>query len=138
MSSSGFEGVHRTIAIRDDLTLVDLHYALQSAFDWDDDHLYAFWLKGAFWSTDCEHYLHPLHAQSDDSLCKSAHTPLVELGLAVGHRIAYVFDSSGGSGSPSSVWSPPAVAPSRRARVRRAGAAAVRDELGEAAAQSRP
>jgi len=88
----GFDGVHRTIAIRDDLTLVDLHYALQSAFDWDDDHLYAFWLNGAFWATDWEHYLHPLHAASGDALCKSAYTPLVELGLDVAHRIAYVFD----------------------------------------------
>jgi Plasmid pRiA4b ORF-3-like protein len=88
----GFDGVHRTIAIRDDLTLVDLHYALQSAFDWDDDHLYAFWSNGAFWSTDCEHYLHPLHAPSTDARCRSAYTPLVELGLDVGDKIAYVFD----------------------------------------------
>jgi hypothetical protein len=83
----GFEGVHRTIAIRDDLTLVDLHYALQSAFGWDDDHLYAFWLDGAFWATDCDHY-----GASGDRLCKSACTPLVELGLDVGRRVGYVFD----------------------------------------------
>ena len=89
-----FEGVARTIAIRDDLTLVDLHYALQSAFGWDDDHLYAFWLDGAFWSTDCDHYLHPLHKQTGDVLCKSAYTPLSELGLDVGRRLAYVFDFS--------------------------------------------
>jgi len=38
----GFQGVRRTITVRDDLTLVDLHYALQSAFGWDDDHLYSF------------------------------------------------------------------------------------------------
>ena len=43
----GFEGVRRTVAVRNDLTLVDLHYALQSAFGWDDDHLYSFWLDGA-------------------------------------------------------------------------------------------
>ena len=88
----GFEGVHRTIAIRDDLTLVDLHYALQSAFGWDDDHLYAFWLDGAFWATDCDPYLHPLYGASGERVCKSAYTPLVELGLDVGGKIAYVFD----------------------------------------------
>jgi hypothetical protein len=54
--------------------------------------LYAFWSNGAFWATDCEHYLHPLHAPSGDARCRSAYTPLVELGLDVGHRIAYVFD----------------------------------------------
>ena len=88
----GFEGVRRTIAMRDDLTLVDLHYALQSAFGWDDDHLYAFWLDGSFWAADCDHYLHPLHAGSGDPLCKSASTPLVELDLDAGQEIAYVFD----------------------------------------------
>ena len=36
--------------------------------------------------------MHPLHAASGDALCKSAYTPLVELGLDVAHRIAYVFD----------------------------------------------
>src|SRR5215207_6843723 len=41
----GFGDVRRSIAVRQDLTLVDLHYALQSAFGWDDDHLYAFWLE---------------------------------------------------------------------------------------------
>jgi hypothetical protein len=107
----GFEGVHRTIAIRDDLTLVDLHYALQSAFDWDDDYLYAFWLHGAFWAPDCEHCLHPLHAHFDDSLCKSAYTPLVELGSlsATGSPTSLTSHASGGSGSPSSMRSPPAV-----------------------------
>lgn len=88
----GFTGVHRTIAISEDLTFVDLHYALQSAFGWDDDHLYAFWLDGAFWATDCDQYLHPRYTASGDRLCKSACTPLAELGLDVGRRIAYVFD----------------------------------------------
>jgi hypothetical protein len=88
----GFEDVHRKIAISDDLTLVDLHYALQSAFGWDDDHLYAFWLDGAFWASDCDHYLHPRYAASGDQLCKSACTPLADLGLDVGRRIGYVFD----------------------------------------------
>ncbi len=33
----GFAGVRRTVTVRNDLTLVDLHYALQSAFGWDDE-----------------------------------------------------------------------------------------------------
>ena len=48
----GFRGIHRTIAIRGDQTLVDVHYALQAAFDWDDDHLYSFWPDGEFYSRD--------------------------------------------------------------------------------------
>jgi hypothetical protein len=42
----GFKGVRRTIAVRADQSLADLHEALRAAFDWDDDHLYAFWTEG--------------------------------------------------------------------------------------------
>lgn len=35
--SFGFRGIHRTIAVRGDQVLVDVHYGLQAAFDWDDD-----------------------------------------------------------------------------------------------------
>jgi Plasmid pRiA4b ORF-3-like protein len=88
----GFGGVRRTITVRDDMTLVDLHYALQSAFGWDDDHLYSFWLDGSFWASEDEHYMHPYHATSVDPPGKSACARLHELGLAEGRRIAYEFD----------------------------------------------
>jgi Plasmid pRiA4b ORF-3-like protein len=88
----GFEAVRRTIVVRADLTLVDLHYALQSAFGWDDDHLYSFWLDGAFWSSEDAHYMHPYRAVSVDPPGKSACARLDALGLEEGQRIAYVFD----------------------------------------------
>lgn len=88
----GFEGVRRTICLRADLTLVDLHYALQSAFGWDDDHLYSFWLDGAFWASEEQHYMHPYHATSLDPPGKSACAHLDELALSQGQRIAYEFD----------------------------------------------
>lgn len=88
----GFHGVRRTITVRNDLTLVDLHYALQSAFAWDDDHLYSFWLDGAFWASEDEHYMHPYHALSVDPPGKSACMHLEELALVEGQRIAYEFD----------------------------------------------
>jgi len=88
----GIDGVRRTIAVRDDSTLVDLHYALQSTFGWDDDHLYSFWLNGTFWATECSAYLHPAHAASADMVCESACVPLAELDLGEGQEIAYVFD----------------------------------------------
>ena len=90
----GFRGVRRVIAVRDDLTLVDLHYALQSAFGWDDDHLYAFWLDGAFWTTAGEHYTRPCRASDEPAgpSERSAAIRLDRLGLAAGRRIAYVFD----------------------------------------------
>lgn len=43
--------VWRVIELRGDHTLQDLHYAIQSAFGWDDDHLYAFYLSGRAWDS---------------------------------------------------------------------------------------
>lgn len=96
----GFRGVHRTIAVRSDQTLVDVHCALQAAFDWDDDHLYSFWLDGEFWSRNGREYTHPLHASQPDPLGLFAHGPpprsaeirLSRLKLKKGQRIAYLFD----------------------------------------------
>ena len=99
---NGWRGVRRTIAIRCDHTLADLHFALQRAFGWDDEHLYAFWLGGKFWARGESEYVHPLAleayplAQSDLPRAKprrkSAERRLDRLRLSRGQRIAYVFD----------------------------------------------
>jgi hypothetical protein len=91
----GFDGVSRTIAARGDLTLVDLHYALQAAFDWDDDHLYSFWLNDSFWAPGADRYSHPCHATHPPkprSTPRSAQIRLDELDLTVDQRLTYVFD----------------------------------------------
>lgn len=96
----GFPGVHRTIAVRADQTLEDVHYALQAVFDWDDDHLYSFWLSGEFWACDGGEYTHPFHAAQPNPLGpftngpapKSAKVRLDRLGLEQGQLIAYLFD----------------------------------------------
>lgn len=38
--------VVRTIAVREDQTLEQLHEALRLTFGWGDPHLYSFWLSG--------------------------------------------------------------------------------------------
>jgi hypothetical protein len=96
----GFPGVHRTIAFHADQTLVDVHYALQAAFDWDDDHLYSFWPNGEFWSRQGLQYTHPFHASEPAPLGpfargrapRSAEIRLSRLKLTQGQKIAYVFD----------------------------------------------
>jgi hypothetical protein len=96
----GFRGVRRTLAVRSGQTLVDLHHALQGAFEWDDDHLYSFWLRGEFWGRDGSEYTHPFHAAQPSTLGpfaagpapKSAKTRLIRLRLRKGQRIAYLFD----------------------------------------------
>jgi hypothetical protein len=89
----GFQKVRRVIAVRDDLTLVDLHYALQSAFGWDDDHLYAFWPGDRFWTSSDEHFTRPCGADEPEGSAEhSAAIRLDRLGLAEGGCLAYVFD----------------------------------------------
>lgn len=98
----GFQGVRRTIAVRSDQTLVDLHGALQVAFGWDDDHLYSFWLGGKFWARGATEYTHPLALETDPFAGwdlpiakpgrKSAERRLDRLRLTKGQRIAYLFD----------------------------------------------
>jgi hypothetical protein len=87
----GFRGVSRKLAIRADETLADLHQLIQFAFDWDDDHLYSFWLSGEFWDRQpgMEFARPDLGLESDQ---RSARTRLDRLGLRTGQKIAYVFD----------------------------------------------
>src|SRR4051812_44235030 len=93
----GFIDVRRTIAIRSDQTLDDLHHALRASFAWDDEHLYSFWLKGGFWARNGSEYTHPFHAS--DALgpfagpaATSAAVRLDGLKLRKGQRIAFVHD----------------------------------------------
>jgi hypothetical protein len=98
----GWPGVRRSIAVRADQTLADLHDALQAAFDWDNDHLYAFWLDGKFWSRNGTQYVHPFELELNPfegwdlpiakPRRKSAAVRLSRLQLAPGQRIAYLFD----------------------------------------------
>ncbi|MEX2644906.1 MAG: plasmid pRiA4b ORF-3 family protein [Gaiellaceae bacterium] len=86
---AGQRGVSRTVAVRSDQTLDDLHLILQVALDWDNDHLYGFWLSGRFWDRDAVMYTPPFEPDPDD---RSTDTRLDELGLEAGQKIAYVFD----------------------------------------------
>src|SRR2546426_2278908 len=84
----GFRGVSRKLAVRGDETLADLHQLLQFAFEWQDDHLYSFWLSGKFWDrqSDTEYTCWPERGE------RSARVRLDRLGLGVRQKIAYVFD----------------------------------------------
>ncbi len=86
---AGFRGVSRKLALRGDETLADLHQLLQFAFEWDDDHLYAFWLTGAFWDRQVASYGRPEFEQEGQ---RSARARLDRLDLQVGQKLAYVFD----------------------------------------------
>jgi hypothetical protein len=47
----------RKLELCADQTLHDLHWAIQNAFEWDNDHLYAFFMSGKAWDSDSEYRL---------------------------------------------------------------------------------
>lgn len=79
--------VWRRIEMRGDQTLHDLHEAIQEAFDWDDDHLYAFYLKSKGEEKPTA-YESP-YAEGERSAAKYR---LEHLPLQAGQTFAYVFD----------------------------------------------
>jgi len=88
-------GVRRTVAVRADQSLADLHRALQEAFSWSDDHLYAFWLSGEFFAHDGSEYAPLVDGFKPGRFTraiKSAETALADLELEIHQPIAYLFD----------------------------------------------
>lgn len=78
--------VWRRIEIRGDQTLHDLHNAIQDAFDWDDDHLYAFFLSGKAWDESTE------YARPGGEGRSAARFRLEHLPLRARQRLLYIFD----------------------------------------------
>ena len=75
----------RKIKISSSNTLEDLHLSIQDAFNFDNDHLYAFFTSGKAWQGDS--YTHP-YADGFDASEKE----IMNLGLRPGQIILYVFD----------------------------------------------
>jgi hypothetical protein len=84
--------VVRTIAMREDQTLEQLHEALRLAFGWADPHLYSFWVGSKFWDSEAGEYTAPFEVEEMGKDKRSARTPIAELGLRKGRSLAYVFD----------------------------------------------
>jgi hypothetical protein len=82
-------GVRARLAVGADQHMTALHDAIQEAFGWYDDHLYSFWLDGEFWGDEDVELTTP---GTPDGTPQTADVPLAELDLAVGAKIAYVFD----------------------------------------------
>ena len=76
----------RRIEISAEHTLLDLHRAIQRAYNFDDDHLYSFFMDGRAWSY--ERFVSPYEEEGpwvDD-------VRIGELGLFIGQNILYLFD----------------------------------------------
>jgi hypothetical protein len=82
------KSIYRTIELRSEQTLDDLHFAIQRAIKWDADHLYSFYMNGQ------------LHDKRYAFACpfEDDHPPwtdeaiIGELGLVLKHKFLYYFD----------------------------------------------
>ena len=80
----------RRLALPASRSLADLHALIQEAFEWNDDHLYSFWLDGKFWGADETEYTVPI--DHGDRLASSSEVRMDTLGLQQRQKIAYIFD----------------------------------------------
>ncbi len=77
----------RTVKLSSTHTLLDLHDLIQKAFEFDDDHLYAFYMDGKpFSNQSC------YHAPFTEETPSVKDTALGELQLYVGMGFLYLFD----------------------------------------------
>ena len=84
--------VLRTIAVREDQTLEQLHESLRLAFGWADPHLYSFWVTGKFWDDTGEYIAAYEVEEVGAQKASAADVTIGELGLRKGKTIAYLFD----------------------------------------------
>ena len=89
--------ISRTIEIRGDDTLADLHYAIFDAFNRDDEHLYEFQFGGRRpMDPEARRYSPPMALvdpfDDEDGSADAERTTLDSLGLATGDGFGYWFD----------------------------------------------
>ena len=84
------KGMWRKIELKAKDTLEDLHDAIQDAFDWDNDHLYSFFMDGKFRNGDPDmEYTCPFEPEGRKTVDKAK---LGFFGFKTGDKFAYLFD----------------------------------------------
>ena len=82
--------------IEDKQTLYDLHIKIQHLFDWDNDHMFSFYLGEKLFDRDNEYSGNPLGEHIVSSYGKqsksAAETELRDLDLSMGFSFWYLFD----------------------------------------------
>jgi hypothetical protein len=84
--------ISRTIQIRGDQTLEELHLAIFDAYDRYDEHLYEFQFGEWRQNRGAPRYVHPDAADDDDIAGLADETSIESLGLSVGRIFRYWFD----------------------------------------------
>jgi len=90
------EEISRVIEINDKQTLYDLHMSIQDLFEWDNDHMFSFYLGENLFDRDNEYSANPLGEHIDSSYGKqsksAAETELRDLDLPKDFTFWYLFD----------------------------------------------
>ena len=88
--------VSRTIEIEENDTLYDLHWEIQNAFGWDNDHLYSFYMSNKKGDTQTEYAGNPIGEDLGSTFGEppgsAAQTELRALRLKKGKKFKYLFD----------------------------------------------
>lgn len=88
ISVSAGVGCYRHIQISSSATLHQLHRAIINAFDFDDDHMYAFFMDNHYWS----HSNVYLREKMDPADRLAKNCKLEKLHLSKGDQFKYIFD----------------------------------------------
>lgn len=90
------EEISRIIEIEDKQTLYDLHRNIQNLFDWDNDHMFSFYLSEKLYDWDNEYSANPVGEHTVSSYGKqskpAAEYELRDLDLSMGFSFWYLFD----------------------------------------------
>lgn len=79
---------YRTIAIRSEQTLRDLQRFIQHAFEWDNDHLYSFYLNGRKYDGR-----YRFSSSYEENRPPWAYEAIIgQIGFPLGHHLLYHFD----------------------------------------------
>lgn len=87
ISVSLMKGCYRHIKIASNKTLDELSQAILSSFDFDNDHLHAFFMDNKRWSHDDTYFLQPEYGERDTTKYK-----LAQVGLEKDKKFLYLFD----------------------------------------------
>lgn len=89
ISVSVMPGCYRHIQISGSSTLLELHSAIQDAFDFDDDHAHAFFMDNKLWSGWDSYFM---KGTGDEGEISTEDCRLYQLELRKGTQFKYLFD----------------------------------------------
>ncbi len=90
------EEISRVIEIEENATLFDLHLQIQDLFDWDNDHLFSFYLGDELFDRENEYSADPFGGELEPSWGRqpksAVKAELRDLDLQMGSSFWYLFD----------------------------------------------